>query len=53
MVVGFSGPSGSARPQVPHVKGAVSLGFEPNSFARTVRRTRASEEGGISFNSYR
>ena len=53
MVVGFSGPSRSARPLVPHVKGAISLEFEPSSFARTIRRTHASEEGGISFNSYR
>eukprot|EP00891_Asterochloris_glomerata_P004170 jgi/Astpho2/4170/Aster-05137 len=53
VVVGFSGPSRSAMPHVPHVKGAISLAFEPSSFARTVRRTHASEEGGISFNSYR
>ena len=53
VVVGFSGPLRSATPQVPHVKGAISLDFEPSTFARTVRRTHASAEGGISFNSYR
>ena len=53
MVVGFSGPPKSARPSVPQVKGAVTLDFESSSFARTIRRTHASKEAGISFSSYR
>ena len=53
MVVGFSGPPTSARPSVPQVKGAAALDFESSSFARTIRRTHASKEAGISFSSYR
>ncbi len=53
VVVGFSGSPKSARPSVPQVKGAVTLDFESSSFARTIRRTHASKEAGISFSSYR
>ena len=53
VVVGFSGPPTSARPSVPQVKGAAALDFESSSFARTIRRTHASKEAGISFSSYR
>ena len=52
-VVGYLGPTGSALPQLPAVKGAVAFDFEPSSFSRTIANLHAAKHGGISFTSYR
>ena len=51
--MGYLGPTGSALPQPPDVKGAVAFEFELSSFSRTIENLHAAKHGGISFSSYR
>ena len=51
--MGYLGPTGSALPQPPTVKGAVAFEFEPSSFSRTIENLHAAKHGGISFTNYR
>ena len=51
--MGYLGPTGSALPQPPSVKGAVAFEFESSSYSQTIENRHAAKHGGISFTSYR